>query len=128
MSSHDFTQLIDEITKRRAMIMEYLFADETRITFAHSHLEQAVYSYINAGGKSLRPAVLMFCCGAVGGDEKTAIPAAAAIELYHTFTLIHDDIIDHDEMRRNVPTIHVDYERRAKMNWDYPQKQHKTTD
>jgi geranylgeranyl diphosphate synthase, type I len=61
----------------------------------------------------LRPAVLMFACGAVGGDEETALPAAAAVELYHTFTLVHDDIIDRDEMRRGVQTVHAEFRDRS---------------
>lgn len=114
MPTENFTQLIDEIGLRSKMVKSYLAAPQNRITFAYKHLEDAVYSYVNAGGKSLRPAVLMFCCGAVGGDEQIAVPAAAAVELYHTFTLVHDDIIDRDEMRRSVPTVHYDFARRAR--------------
>lgn len=108
------------------MMHEYLFKDETRLEFSYPHLEDAVMSYVKAGGKSLRPAVLMFACGAVGGDEKTAIPAAAAVELYHTFTLVHDDIIDRDTMRRGVPTVHYDFMQRAikEMGFDEPTAQH----
>ncbi len=114
MHANDFTQLIHEIGQRQALVKSYLAAPQNRIGFTYKHLEDAVYSYVNAGGKSLRPAVLMFCCGAVGGDEQIAIPAAAAVELYHTFTLVHDDIIDRDEMRRSVPTVHTDFARRAR--------------
>jgi geranylgeranyl diphosphate synthase, type I len=114
MTSDTFSTLIDEVGKRQSMIQEYLFDQDTRISFTYKHLEDAVYSYVNAGGKSLRAAVLMFCCGAVGGDEQTAIPAAAAVELYHTFTLVHDDIIDRDEMRRGVASVHFDFARRAR--------------
>jgi geranylgeranyl diphosphate synthase, type I len=46
-------------------------------------------------------------CGAVGGQEREALPAAAALELFHTWTLMHDDIIDHDDLRRGGPTGHV---------------------
>src|SRR5690606_36846634 len=81
-----------------------------------------VYSYLHAGGKSLRAAVMMFCCGAVGGDEQTAIPAAAAIELYHTFTLVHDDIIDRDEKRRGVPTVHYDFANRGRDELGFDEK------
>lgn len=114
MPAHDFTPLISEIGTRQSMVKSYLSAPQNRISFSYKHLEDAVYSYVNAGGKSLRPAVLMFCCGAVGGDEQTAIPAAAAVELYHTFTLVHDDIIDRDDMRRSVPTVHYDFSQRAR--------------
>ena len=71
------------------------------------HLRRLVAAYLERGGKRLRPAVLLFCCGAVGGDERLALPAAASLELFHTWTLMHDDIIDHDALRRGGPTGHV---------------------
>jgi len=77
--------------------------------FEPAHIKSAVYSYIKYGGKSLRAVVLLLSCGAVGGNEEIAIPAAAAVEIYHTYTLVHDDIIDRDEKRRGVPTIHTEY-------------------
>jgi geranylgeranyl diphosphate synthase type I len=51
----------------------------------------------------------------MGGEEKeeSALPAAAAIELYHTFTLVHDDIIDQDTLRRGVPTVHEAFRQQA---------------
>lgn len=112
--SQKFTPLMNAISERQALVKAYLFSERNQIHFAYQHLQDAVYSYIKAGGKSLRPAVLMFACGAVGGDDHTAIPAAATVELYHTFTLVHDDIIDRDEMRRGVPTVHHDFANRAK--------------
>ncbi|MEO3803462.1 polyprenyl synthetase family protein [Nonomuraea sp. B1E8] len=53
------------------------------------------------GGKSLRPAFAMLSAEAVGGDAESALPAAVAVELVHAFSLVHDDIIDHDERRRH---------------------------
>ncbi len=61
------------------------------------------------GGKRLRPALLILVARALGGEEEEAIPAAASVELLHNFTLVHDDIMDRDEMRRGVPTVHVLY-------------------
>lgn len=113
MTSTDYSELLEAVRERQVLVKEYLFSEENRIRLSYSHLQDAAYSYLNAGGKSLRPAVLMFCCGAVGGDEHTALPAAAAVELYHTFTLVHDDIIDRDELRRGVPTVHHDFSNRA---------------
>lgn len=71
-------------------------------------LKQAVRSYPSRGGKRLRPALLLWCCGAVGGDLENAIPAAAAVEIFHNWTLVHDDIIDCDELRRGALTTHVE--------------------
>ncbi|GAB4524571.1 MAG: polyprenyl synthetase family protein [Anaerolineae bacterium] len=110
----DYATFVSEVNKRKTLVDNYLFDDRNRIKFNYTHLEDAVYSYLRAGGKALRSAVMMFCCGAVGGDETSALPAAAAIELYHTFTLVHDDIIDRDELRRGVPTVHAEFTRRAK--------------
>lgn len=49
------------------------------------------------------------CCGAVGGDRSKAVPLAVAVEYIHNFTLVHDDLMDGDETRRGLPTIHVKY-------------------
>ncbi|MBW1887825.1 MAG: polyprenyl synthetase family protein, partial [Deltaproteobacteria bacterium] len=61
-----------------------------------------------AGGKRLRPILCMAGAEAVGGDEKEVIPVACALELIHTYSLIHDDlpVMDNDDMRRGKPTSH----------------------
>lgn len=56
-------------------------------------------------GKRLRPVVALLAAGAVGGDPRDAAPAAAALELLHNFTLIHDDIQDESPIRRHRPTV-----------------------
>ena len=56
-------------------------------------------------GKRLRPAVALHCCAAAGGEPTAAAPVAAAIELLHNFTLIHDDIQDESQQRRHRPTV-----------------------
>ncbi len=74
-------------------------------------LYKAGLHLIKAGGKRLRPAIVLLFARALGGvdAEQQAIPLAAAVEIFHNFTLIHDDIIDRDEFRRGVPTTHVVY-------------------
>ncbi|HKZ50200.1 MAG TPA: polyprenyl synthetase family protein [Dehalococcoidia bacterium] len=59
------------------------------------------------GGKALRPTMCLLACEAVGGDWRQALPAAGALELVHNFSLIHDDIQDHDRERRHRPTVWV---------------------
>lgn len=59
------------------------------------------------GGKRLRPYLVVKSCQMLGGSIKDAMPAAAAIEMVHNFTLVHDDIMDNDEMRHGVPTVHT---------------------
>jgi len=75
-------------------------------------LYRAARHIIDAGGKRLRPFLVLKSCKLVGGREEDAIPTAAAIELLHTFTLLHDDIMDEDEKRRGVPSVHT--------KWDTP--------
>ena len=64
---------------------------------------------LTAGGKRLRPILCLASAEAVGGDRAVAMPAACAIELIHTYSLIHDDLpaMDNDTMRRGRPTLHV---------------------
>ena len=64
---------------------------------------------LTAGGKRLRPVLCLASADAVGGDRAAAMPAAVAIELIHTYSLIHDDLpaMDNDTMRRGRPTLHV---------------------
>ena len=62
---------------------------------------------ITAGGKKIRPSLALLSSEAVGGEAGDAAGVAAAIELIHTFSLIHDDIMDDDEIRRGEPAVHV---------------------
>jgi geranylgeranyl diphosphate synthase type II len=61
-----------------------------------------------AGGKRLRPLLCLAACEAVGGDPQSVIPAACALEMIHTYSLIHDDLpaMDDDDLRRGKPTCH----------------------
>ncbi len=59
------------------------------------------------GGKKLRPFLTINTCKALGGTEQSALPVASALELIQVFSLIHDDIIDNDRLRRGVPTVHT---------------------
>ena len=70
-------------------------------------LEAMRYSLL-AGGKRLRPVMLLAACEMAGGDVNTALPFACAIEMIHTYSLIHDDLpaMDNDDLRRGKPTNH----------------------
>ena len=65
--------------------------------------------FLSSEGKLLRPALCLASCAGVGGKEADAVPAAVAIEMFHNFTLIHDDIEDDSKMRRGHPCMHVKY-------------------
>jgi len=73
-------------------------------------LEAMRYSLL-AGGKRIRPILVLQFCAACGGDMSAAMPAACAIEMLHTYSLIHDDLpcMDNDELRRGKPTCHMVY-------------------
>ena len=59
-----------------------------------------------AGGKRLRPVLVMLTYEAVGGESNKSLPFGIALEIIHNFTLVHDDIMDQDDLRRGVPTVH----------------------
>lgn len=69
-----------------------------------------VYS-LEAGGKRLRPVMLLAACEMAGGQAETALPFACALEMIHTYSLIHDDLpaMDNDDLRRGKPTNHKVY-------------------
>ncbi len=58
------------------------------------------------GGKRVRPVLTLMTCEAMGGDLQKAINPALGIELFHNFTLVHDDVMDRADLRRNKPTVH----------------------
>ena len=69
----------------------------------------SVWDLLDRGGKRIRPALTFLACECVGGRSEEALGAAAAIELLHNMTLIHDDIEDRSELRRGKPCIHRTY-------------------
>ena len=74
-------------------------------------LDEAMRYSLLAGGKRIRPVLALATARDAGADPRTVLPAAAAIELIHTYSLIHDDLpaMDDDELRRGRPTSHVVY-------------------
>ena len=73
-------------------------------------LEAMRYSLL-AGGKRIRPVLLLQFCRAAGGGMEPALPLACAVEMLHTYSLIHDDLpcMDNDSLRRGKPTNHIVY-------------------
>lgn len=95
------------LTESAIRVNEYL-KNWKQEFFAPQDLYDAAISYPMSGGKRLRPAVAMLCAGIFGGakSELDALPVACGAELFHNWTLIHDDIIDNDDFRRGIPTAH----------------------
>ncbi len=97
------------IEKRRAEIEVALARVLPAAPDAPALVVDAMTYSVTAGGKRLRPILCLAGAEAVAGDLSMAMPAACAIELIHTYSLIHDDLpaMDNDSMRRGRPTLHV---------------------
>src|ERR1039457_4474942 len=85
--------------------LDQVLPKETELPHSlHTSMRYSVF----AGGKRVRPILMLAACKAVGGDTELAIPAACAMEMIHTYSLIHDDLpaMDDDDFRRGNPTNH----------------------
>ncbi len=73
------------------------------------HLAAAIRHSLLAPGKRLRPLLVLMSCQACGCDSRAALPAACAVEMIHTYSLIHDDLpaMDDDDLRRGLPSCHA---------------------
>ena len=101
MTLKEYKALID--TK----LAEYFRADD----MPQAGLFEAMRYSLNAGGKRIRPILVLEFCRITGGDCDKALPVACAIEMLHTYSLIHDDLpcMDNDDLRRGKPTNHIVY-------------------
>ncbi len=95
-----------ELKKVGDIIDRILREDDFPDRIQPDYLREAVLDYPVRGGKRLRPALLMWSCGIYGGSESQSMLPAAAVEVFHNWTLVHDDIIDDDEVRRGAPSCH----------------------
>lgn len=100
----------DRMARDQALIEDYLaraFASEAR----HADLQEAMEYSLLAGGKRIRPVLTLETCRLCGGDPDRALPFACAVEMVHTYSLIHDDLpaMDNDDLRRGRPTNHIVY-------------------
>lgn len=93
-----YTGMVDEALQKEV-------AQKDNIQFG---IYQAMRYSLFAGGKRVRPVLALAACETVGGNVKDALPFAAALEMIHTYSLIHDDLpaMDDDDLRRGKPTCH----------------------
>ena len=91
--------IVNELAKETVIIKE---------TTPLNLYEPIAYT-LDMGGKRLRPVMVLLACQAFGGEIEKAIPVALAVEIFHNFTLLHDDIMDHADVRRNQPAVHKRY-------------------
>ena len=92
---------LSELQKAVANYMDHLDVDGN----PNSLYEPIAYS-ISAGGKRLRPMLTVLACNIFSDNALQALPAAAALEVFHTFTLLHDDIMDNAPTRRGKPSVY----------------------
>ncbi len=94
--------------ERRARINDFLSKSLARVQSAPATLLEAMHYGLLAPGKRVRPLLCSFACEAVGGNWVEAVPAGAAVEMVHAYSLIHDDLpaMDDDDLRRGRPTVH----------------------
>ena len=97
--------MIDEELARRAGIISRAIEDLLPVVHP-TGLYKAGRHLVDAGGKRLRPSMLLIAAEATGGDPLALVSAAVSIELIHNFTLIHDDIMDNADIRRGRPSVH----------------------
>ena len=99
MMISDYSSLINEKLKSAIALKDFKYK---------GLLDSMKYS-LNAGGKRIRPVLVLEFCRMTGKDYHIAIPAACAIEMLHTYSLIHDDLpcMDNDDLRRGLPTNHI---------------------
>ena len=71
-----------------------------------SQLYEPIAYHMALGGKRVRPVLALMACDALGGDTAAALDAAVGIEMFHNFTLLHDDVMDNADVRRGKPTVH----------------------
>jgi geranylgeranyl diphosphate synthase type II len=109
----DISQTLDESwnTYRdliASRLADYLESDRLLTSECPTELRTAMAYSLLAGGKRLRPVLTLLACEALGGDIESALPAACALEMVHTYSLIHDDLpaMDDDDLRRGRPTNH----------------------
>jgi geranylgeranyl diphosphate synthase, type II len=95
----------------RGLVEDYLQGLRFSAQPATAGLDEAMRYSLLAGGKRIRPVLCLAAARAIGLDPSGVLPAAAAIELIHTYSLIHDDLpaMDDDDLRRGRPTSHVAY-------------------
>ncbi len=70
------------------------------------HLYEPIAYHMSLGGKRIRPVLTLMACEAMGGDAEKALDAAVGLEMFHNFTLLHDDVMDNADVRRGQLTVH----------------------
>ncbi|NNC83425.1 MAG: polyprenyl synthetase family protein [Flavobacteriales bacterium] len=99
---------MEKILSYRPQIESYI---DTFLAEHQGAIYEPVRYILELGGKRLRPALVLAAADSLGADLNRAVPLAAAIEVFHNFTLLHDDIMDEADSRRGRPAVHVRWNR-----------------
>jgi geranylgeranyl diphosphate synthase type II len=98
---------MSDIKNLQKLFLDYL--NDNPWDQAPSGLYEPVNYIMQLGGKRLRPALVLLAYTLFRDDVKKALPVAMAVEIFHNFTLVHDDIMDDAPLRRGMPTVHTKY-------------------
>lgn len=101
---HTFSEYVSAIEQR---IKDLAYPQEP------AGLYQPIRYVLDGGGKRLRPVLTLATCEALGAEASSALDQALGLEIFHNFTLLHDDVMDHADMRRGRPTVHVRWDERT---------------
>jgi len=97
-----------ELNQYKTQFLEYL---SQKIDLKEpNNLYEPISYILNLGGKRLRPILVLMSCDLFGSDYRKAMDASVAIEMFHNFTLIHDDIMDKASLRRGKETVHIKWD------------------
>ncbi len=96
-----------QVSELQSLFRNYL--DQNQFLQEPQGLYEPINYILNLGGKRLRPVLLLMGCNLFDENVEQALPASYAIEIFHNFSLLHDDIMDEAPLRRGQPTVHVKY-------------------
>lgn len=94
------TTLAPDLARLNVVIREHLLS-------GNALMDKVIESYLTTKGKQIRPIIVMLCAGMFGQIDERVLNAAAAVELLHNASLIHDDVVDESKLRRSKPTINA---------------------
>lgn len=98
---------MNRLDNYKTLFQDYL--QENMLTKEPINLYEPADYILSIGGKRLRPIFALLACDIFGQNPKKALKAAMAVEVFHNFTLLHDDVIDASDLRRGFPTVHKKY-------------------
>ncbi len=97
-----------KLTEWRQAVRYHL--DHPKFAKEPAYLYEPMHYALSGEGKMLRSALCLAAAEAVGGEWQDAVQVGVALEIFHTFSLVHDDIMDGDDLRRGIPTVHKAYD------------------